>query len=121
MTTARCAWDGFVAGRANGDWTAFLDTLSDDVTFFISSSGPFQGENHGKHRAEDFAIHAAQTGDRLKFEEPVRVSREGSTVVFEAWDEGTVGGEPTTNRVALSFDVENDKIITVREYVGVMD
>lgn len=121
MTTARRAWDGFVAGRATGNWAEFLGTLGDDVTFFVSSPGPFQGENHGKHRVENFALHAARTEDRLRFEEPVRVSREGCTVVFEAWDEGTVGGEPTTNRVALSFDVENGKVIMAREYRGVMD
>ena len=122
MVIARRAWDGFVAGRATGDWTAFLDTLSDDVTFFISSPGPFQGENHGKHRIEDFAQHAAAHGDdRIRFEEPVRVSREGTTVVFEAWDDGSDDSGEMANRVAISFDVDDGRIITVREYVGVMD
>ena len=122
MVVARRAWDGFVAGRATGDWSAFLDTLSDDVTFFISSPGPFQGENHGKQRVEDFAQHAAAHGEgRIKFEKPVRVSGKGATVVFEAWDDRSVDGAEMANRVALSLDVEDGRIITVREYVGVMD
>ena len=122
MTTARRAWNGFVAGRATGDWRLFLETLSDDVTFYVPSSGPFQGENHGKRRAEDFTHHmSADPAKRLSFEEPVRVSREGATVVFEAWDEGTIAGKPITNRIALSFDIDGDRVMTVREYVGVMD
>ena len=122
MATARRAWDGFVIGRATGDWAVFLDTLSEDVTFFVSLAGPFQGENHGKERAEEFAHHpSTQEAGRLRFQEPIRVLREGDTVVFEAWDEGTIAGEPITNRVALSFDIDDAKVITVREYVGVMD
>ena len=122
VTTARLAWDGFVIGRATGNWAAFLDTLSDDVTFFISAPGPFQGENHGKDRVEDFAQYSARHKEgRLKCEEPVRVPREGGTVMFEAWDDGSTTDQEMANRVALSFDVEDGKITIVREYVGVMD
>ena len=122
LVTARRTWDGFVKGRQSGDWAMFLDTLSDDVTLFLSSPGIFQGENHGKDRAiaytEDMI---ANLTERLRFEEPVRVSREGTTVVFEAWDDGTIAGKPITNRIALSVDVSGNQVITVREYVGVMD
>ena len=122
MMVARCAWDGFVLGRATGDWAAFLEVLSDDVTFFTSLPGPFQGENHGKRRAIQFAQYASMRKlGQFRFQKPIRVSREDATVVFEAWDEGTIAGESITNRVALSFDIEDAKVITVREYVGVMD
>ena len=122
LATARRAWEGFVKGRECGDWAQFLDTLSDDVTFFLSSPGTFQGENHGKERAIAFTRDAlANEALQLRFEEPIRISREDTTVVFEAWDDGTIAGKPITNRIALSVDVTGDQVTTVREYVGVMD
>ena len=122
MVVARRAWDGFVLGHASGDWAAFLETLSDDVTFFTPVAGSFQGANSGKDRAIEFAHYlSAQRRKLLQYQSPVRVSREGATVVFEAWDDASMTAGSISNRIALSLDVEDAKVITIREYVGLMD
>jgi len=38
--------------------------------------------------------------------------------VFEFRDEGVMRGQPYKNRVAVAFDVRDDKICAYREYFG---
>ena len=117
LAVARQAFAHFEHGLATGEWQAFFDMLTDDFSFWFPL-GQFKGLNVGKARAIEFFNYVAEVyseGLTLTLD---RVTSNETTVVFEFRDQGLMWGKPYKNRVAVSFDVRDDKICGYREYLG---
>jgi ketosteroid isomerase-like protein len=117
LAVARQAFAQFEHGLATGDWQAFFDMLTDDFSFWFPL-GQFQGLNVGKERAIAFFHYVSEVyseGLTLTLDQ---ITSNETTVVFEFRDEGLMRGKPYKNRVAVSFDVRDDKICGYREYLG---
>ncbi|WP_315786920.1 nuclear transport factor 2 family protein [Fischerella sp. JS2] len=118
LKVGREAFAYFHHGLETGDWKQFLDMLTEDFTFWFPM-GKFHGLNVGKQRAQEFFQYVTQSfSPGLKLTSLDRVTSNETTVVFEFRDEGMLFGEPYKNRVAVSFDVRDNKICSYREYFG---
>lgn len=117
LAVARQAFAHFEQGLATGDWQAFFDMLTDDFSFWFPL-GQFKGLNVGKARAIEFFNYVSEVyseGLTLTLD---RITSNETTAVFEFRDEGLMWGKLYKNRVAVSFDVRDDKICGYREYLG---
>lgn len=117
---AREAWRRNAHGHAGGDFGSWYEMLADDVVVTMPL-GPYRGENRGIATARAIYQAIAAAEPRLVYEEPLRISEAGSTVVIEFADHGTIAGAPYRNRIAASFDVRDGKIAAYREYFGDID
>ncbi|MBD2362660.1 nuclear transport factor 2 family protein [Anabaena minutissima FACHB-250] len=118
LKVAHQAFEHFTQGLATGEWQAFLDTLTDDFTFWFPV-GKFHGFNEGKERAKEFFEYvSASFQPGIKLVSLDHITSNETTVVFEFRDEGLLLGQPYKNRIAVSFDVRGDKICSYREYFG---
>lgn len=120
IKTANEAWTALATGHRTGNFSAYLSMLSDDYTFSIPV-GPFRGQNKGLERAQAFFDAVAAAKPNLTYNEPLRISSTGSTVVIEFADEGDLGGAAYKNRIAASFDIVNGRVAAYREYFGDID
>jgi len=119
-TVAEEAFADFRIGLATGEWTPFLDRLSDDFTFHFPM-GRYQGLNKGKDKAAEFFAYVSQVyADGLFIDEVSGVTAEGTRVVFEFSDHGVMFGQPYANKVAISLDVCGERICGYREYFGLV-
>jgi ketosteroid isomerase-like protein len=117
---ALAAWRANAAGHAGKGFGPWLSALAEDVSVSMPV-GAFRGETRGKAAVSDLykAIEAAEP--RLVYEEPLRVTASGTCVVIEFSDHGTIAGIPYRNRIAASFDIEDGKVLSYREYFGDID
>ncbi|MBE9232420.1 nuclear transport factor 2 family protein [Cuspidothrix issatschenkoi LEGE 03284] len=118
LKIAQQAFDYFTQGLATGNWQNFLDMLTDDFSFWFPT-GKFHGLNIGKERAKEFFAHVSEafkTG--IKIASLDNITSNEKTVIFEFRDEGNLFEQPYKNRVAVAFDVRDDKICSYREYFG---
>jgi ketosteroid isomerase-like protein len=117
LKVAHQAFEHFRHGLATGEWQGFLDMLTEDFTFWFPM-GKFHGLNVGKERASEFFQYVCESfSGGLTVTLDHWTSNE-TTVVFEFRDEGALLGQPYKNRIAVSFDVRDDKICRYREYFG---
>lgn len=117
LKVAHQAFEYFTHGLATGEWDQFLEMLTEDFSFWFPI-GKFHGLNQGKQKARDFFQYVSESfqgGLTLTLD---RVTSNETTVVFEFRDEGKLLGEPYKNRIAVSFDVQGDKMCGYREYLG---
>lgn len=114
---AQRAFQHFTHGLATGEWSLFIDMLTEDFTFWFPV-GPYHGLNVGKQRAIAFFQYVSEAFEQGLTVTLERVTSNETTVVFEFRDEGVLRGEAYKNRVAVSFDVRGDKICSYREYFG---
>lgn len=117
---ALAAWRASAAGHGGNDFAPWLATLADDVRITMPL-GPFRGETVGKAGAADIYAAIARAQPRLTYEEPLRVTEHGDTVVIEFDDHGTIAGMPYRNRIVGSFDIRQGKVAAYREYFGDID
>jgi ketosteroid isomerase-like protein len=118
LKVAYQAFEHFTHGLATGEWQAFLDMLTEDFTFWFPV-GEFHGFNQGKERAKEFFEYVcASFQPGIKLVSLDHITSNETTVVFEFRDEGLLLGQPYKNRIAVSFDVREDKICSYREYFG---
>jgi ketosteroid isomerase-like protein len=113
------AFQDFAHGLACGDWSPFLDQLSDDFTFWFPA-GPFKGLNHGRERASDFFKLVSVVFPEGLTLTAVQTTSNPTTVVFEVRSQGSMMGHPYENQGAIAFDIRDDKICAYREYLGVV-
>lgn len=118
--TALNAWRHLADAHREGDFSGYLAMITDDYVFSMPL-GEFRGRNVGRERAAECYRQIAASEPKLKFHEPLRVTRQGDTVVIEFEDEGTIKGQPYHNRIASSFDVRGERICGYREYFGDID
>ena len=117
LKVAHQAFEHFTHGLATGEWNQFLDMLTEDFSFWFPM-GKFHGLNVGKDKAKAFFQYVSESfqgGLTLTLD---RVTSNETTVVFEFRDQGMLLGQPYKNRLAVSFDVREDKICGYREYFG---
>jgi ketosteroid isomerase-like protein len=118
LKVAQQAFAHFTHGLATGEWQAFLDMTTDDFTFWFPM-GKFHGLNKGKERAKEFCEYVSQAFENgLKLASVDSITSNEKTVIFEFRDEGNLFGKPYKNRVAVAFDVRDNKICSYREYFG---
>ncbi|WP_427159267.1 nuclear transport factor 2 family protein [Aliinostoc sp. HNIBRCY26] len=118
LKVAHQAFEHFTHGLATGEWQAFLEMLTDDFTFWFPI-GKFQGLNQGKAKAKEFLDYVSTSfPSGIKLVSLDCITSNETTVVFEFRDEGTLFRQPYKNRVAVSFDVREDKICSYREHFG---
>jgi ketosteroid isomerase-like protein len=119
LQTATIAFTAFRHGLATGEWDRFLETLADDFTFWFPV-GRFAGENVGRARASEFFHYVSDEvfagGLTL---DPVAVTSNENTVIFEARSSGRMFGLPYRNQVAIAFETRGNKIQSYREYLGI--
>lgn len=120
LEIAQRAWKALAYGFKNQDFTAFLDLLSEDYTFWLPY-GPMANQNQGKDKALEYYKMASSNGTRLSFREPYRTYVSGNSVMFEFEDDGTIMNKAYRNRLAYSFDIRDGKICGSREYWGMVD
>jgi ketosteroid isomerase-like protein len=112
------AFEKFKSGVQKGDWNSFFEMLTDDFTIFFPR-GEFQGERKGKENAMKFFRYVGETfKDGFTVVEMLRITASETTIIFEMRDEAILNGKPYKNRVALSWDVRDNKISAYREYFG---
>ncbi len=117
LKVAHQAFEHFTHGLATGEWNQFLDMLTEDFSFWFPM-GKFHGLNVGKDKAKAFFQYVSESfqgGLTLTLD---CVTSNETTVVFEFRDQGMLLGQPYKNRLAVSFDVREDKICGYREYFG---
>jgi ketosteroid isomerase-like protein len=117
LQTAQTGFQLFTEGLATGEWEPFLSLLTDDFCFWFPI-GSYHGLNEGKTRAREFFHYVSET-----FKPGLKVTLSGitsneTTVIFEIKSEGLMRGEPYKNRVAIAFDIRDNKICGYREYLG---
>ncbi|WP_339460100.1 nuclear transport factor 2 family protein [Nodularia spumigena] len=118
LKIAQQAFDHFTHGLATGEWSAFLDMLTEDFTFWFPM-GKFHGLNEGKDRAREFFQYVSESfNSGIQLTSLDSVTSNETTVVFEFRDEGLLLNQPYKNRVAVSFDVRGEQISGYREYFG---
>lgn len=118
LKIAHQAFEYFTNALATGEWNDFLEMLTEDFSFWFPQ-GKFHGLNVGKHKAKEFFEYVSQTFNaKIIITSVERVTSNDTTVVFEFRDEGKMMGEPYKNRIAVSFDIREDKICGYREYFG---
>jgi ketosteroid isomerase-like protein len=119
--TLKVAHQGFANlqhGLATGEWEALLDMFTEDFWFWFPT-GPYQGLNQGKERAQAFFTYVSEVFDNsIRLTSIERITSNETTVVFEFRDQGILKGELYKNRIAVSFDIRGDKICGYREYMG---
>jgi len=115
------AFDAFTQGLGTGNWQAFFDLMSDDFTFTFPT-GKYLGTHAGKATAMEFFGYVSKVypeGLKVTLD---KVTVDGSTAIFEFRDEGTLvlpsGRQPYKNRVAVSMDFKDGKLVAYREYFG---
>lgn len=120
IATARRAWEALAKGHKSGDFSMFLEMLTDDYTFYMPV-GEFRGRNVGRECAAELYKQISAAKPELTFAEPLRICIGGNTVVFEFEDAGNLAGAPYRNRIAASFDVRGEQVCGYREYFGELD
>ena len=119
--TLKVAHQGFeylIHGLGTGEWDNLLDILTEDFNFWFPQ-GKYHGLNVGKQRAQEFFEYISKDlNGVIKLTSMERITSNETTVVFEFRDEGQLMGQPYKNRVAISFDVRENKICGYREYFG---
>lgn len=119
LQIAEIAFQAFSHGLTNGEWTPFLEQLSDDFAFWFPA-GPFKGWNYGRERAQEFFALVSQlfpAGLTLTIQQ---IGSNPTTVVFEVRSQSSLMGQPYQNQAAIAFEVKDDKICGYREYLGVV-
>ncbi|HEY9631142.1 MAG TPA: nuclear transport factor 2 family protein [Coleofasciculaceae cyanobacterium] len=119
LQIAACAFQSFSHGLASGDWSSFLDQLSDDFTFWFPA-GPFKGLNHGRERAKDFFKLVSALFPKGLTLTVQQTTSNLTTVVFEVRSQGVMLGQAYENQAAIAFEIRDGKICAYREYLGVV-
>lgn len=114
------AWRRNAAGHRGESFEPWFAMLHDDVVVSMPT-GPFRGETRGKTAVRRIYEAIAAASPRLTYEEPLRVSEAGDTVVIEFADHGSIAGVAYRNRITASFDVRGGRIAAYREYFGDVD
>jgi ketosteroid isomerase-like protein len=118
--TALEAWRANASGHRGEGFSAWYQMLDENI-IILMPLGPYRGDNRGPGVANKIYEAIASASPRLTYEQPLRVTQNGDTVVIEFNDHGTIAGLPYRNRIAASFDIKNGKVAAYREYFGDID
>ncbi|MEV6636793.1 nuclear transport factor 2 family protein [Actinoplanes sp. NPDC051470] len=120
VDVAVAAFRGLQRGALTGDWTGFVDLLTDDVRIMIPVPATEEEAPEGVLRGKDiarmlFASHHDEKvqGARLECK---RVAANGPPIVMEARVEGNLNGELVANHFVFAFEVADGLITSMYEY-----
>jgi ketosteroid isomerase-like protein len=119
LQIAEIAFQAFARGLAGGDWSSFLEVLSDDFSFWFPA-GTFKGWNYGREKAKEFFASVSSIFPEGLTLEVLQIVSNSTTVIFEVRSQGLMLGKSYQNQAAIVFEVRNDKICSYREYLGVI-
>ncbi|MBD1911617.1 MULTISPECIES: nuclear transport factor 2 family protein [unclassified Leptolyngbya] len=119
LQIAQDAFQDFCQGLAQGEWSAFLNRLSEDFTFWFPA-GPFQGLNVGADKAKAFFEMVSQVFPEGLTLTVQQITSNATTVVFEVRSQGLMLGKPYENQAAIAFDIKNGQVCSYREYLNVV-
>jgi uncharacterized protein len=114
---------GFVEALSTGNVEAAKAAVADDATWWIPGSLPVSGTHHGKKAIfEDFLGQAQGLFQPNSLSIQVRSAiGEGDNVAVEWIARGkSAKGKNYENYYHLMFEVRNDKIQAIREYVDTL-
>jgi uncharacterized protein len=114
---------GFINALASGNVDVLNSTLADDATWWLPGSLPVSGTHRGKKGIfEGFLAKAAPLFQPGSLAIDVRNTiAEGDCVAVEWIARGkNAKGSPYENYYNVVFEVKNNKIQTVREYVDTL-
>lgn len=60
-------------------------------------------------------------GDRLKLHPPTFTLTDGTLIMFEFEADGLYASNPYKGHNAIAFEIEDDKVVSFREYFGDLD
>lgn len=119
LQIAKDAFQDFSYGLEGGDWSPFLNQLSDDFTFWFPA-GSFKGLNRGREKAREFFASVSRVFPEGLTLIVQQITSNPTTVVFEVRSQGSMLGYAYQNQAAIAFEVRNGKICAYREYLGVV-
>jgi ketosteroid isomerase-like protein len=106
-------WDAFW----RGDIEAGLENMSEDVTWLTPGTMKLSGLRKGKDAIRQFRFTELDLFLELN-RTVVGLYGEGNTVILEVKAKGRLrNGEPYENAGCVVWELENDKIVRVRQYV----
>ena len=106
-------WDAFW----RGDIAAGLANMSDDITWLTPGTMTLSGLRKGKDAIRQFRFTELDIFLELQ-RTVVGLYGDGDTVILEVKAEGRLrNGEPYENAGCVVWEVENGKIVRVRQYV----
>jgi len=106
-------WDAFW----RGDVDAGVANMSDDIAWFTPGTNAMAGWKRGKDAIRQFRFNELGIFRELK-REVVGMYGDGNTVIMEARATGWLkNGDPYENAGCVVWELENGKIVRVRQYV----
>jgi ketosteroid isomerase-like protein len=109
----KATWDAFW----RGDIEAGVANMSDDITWFTQGDMKMAGTKVGKDAIRKFRFTELDVFKDLK-RDVVGVYGDGNTVVMELKAVGHLrNGEPYENGGVVVYELDNGKIVRVRQYV----
>lgn len=119
MQVAQQGFEQFSQGAATGNWAPFIALLTDDVTVRFPLPEPRRGSKVGKEEAVATFRYIAEVQKvraKLTLTKPPTVN--ANTVAFEVISEGAIQNNPIKTPFAVVFDIRENRIAGVREYIG---
>ncbi len=114
IPAARSALDDLIHGLRTGQWQAFRDRLTEDVTIWFPRE-PFQGLNQGKDQTIALLQSIPwnpETGIAVE-----QVTCNGTTVMVELRLDRPAGNSPGFERAAIALQVRGEKISAIQPYL----
>jgi len=120
------AFRGLQRGAATGDWSGFLERLTDDVRLIIPlpvSAGVtgLEGLNVGIDRARQmFRSHHEERNGIVRLD-CKRIAANGPLIVFESRIEGDLADGPMASGLVFIFEIADGKVAAMYEYAITSD
>jgi uncharacterized protein len=109
----KATWDAFWSGEVDKG----LENMSEDIIWQAPEGNAMGGPKRGKAEIRKFRFTELDVFLELR-RTVVGIYGDGGTVVMELKAEGKLrNGEPYENAGCVVYDLENDKIVRVRQYV----
>jgi ketosteroid isomerase-like protein len=109
----KATWDAFWSG----DVYKGLVNMSEDIVWYAPGGNSMGGPKRGKAEIRKFRFTELDVFRELR-RTVVGIYGDGDTVVMELKAEGTLrNGDPYDNSGCVVYDLENGKIVRVRQYV----
>ncbi len=114
IPVAQSALEALIQGLQTGQWQAFCDRLTEDVTFWFPQE-PCQGWSQGQEQTISLLQSIPWNPETVIASEQVTCN--GTTVVVELRLDRPAGNAPGFERAAISLQVRGEKISVIQPYL----
>ncbi len=114
ISVAQSALEALIQGLETGQWQAFRDCLTEDVTIWFPQE-PFQGLNQGKDQTISLLQSIPWHPDTTIAVEQVTCN--GTTVMLELRLDRPEGNSLGFERAAISFQIRGNHISAIQPYL----